>query len=252
LVVELFCQQLTRAQIARPSDSPFDHPLREVVVDLGLSEFYEPRRNVHNTLACYYYPKFLVKQLDFREKGAEWVGIVPVRGDKEPACAQSKDDGELRVDQNDWDGYFSGVVGEMVFLDAADGMNGSMRFRIVDATSGRTVFEDEAKRKYRIRNNTLAWEGQRLQIETRADGPPVLSYNRGYFADCPLPKGGTACWNKIRAATGLQQASAPVCTGVFKEDPDDPVVIFYRVRLELAAKPVLTLAPGPVRCEAQD
>jgi hypothetical protein len=107
------------AQIARPSDSPFDPPMRKQVVDLGPSEFHEPRFKVRNTLTCFYYPRFMVKQLDFRQKGAEWDAIVPVRGDSVPKCEQTRDEGEIRLEP--W-GYFSGVVGNLLFLDASDGL----------------------------------------------------------------------------------------------------------------------------------
>src|SRR5581483_4151635 len=194
-----------RAQGAKPPTSPFDRPVREVVVDLEPSEFHMPNDKIRSTLTCDYYPRFLVKELDFREKGAEWDAIVPIREGKAPKCEQTMQDGEMRLDSTKWSGYFSGVVGNLIFLDDSDGLNGGLAFEVVDAASGRTIFEDEAKRRYRVKNNTLVWEGERLRIERRPNGVPVLTYLRAYRADCALPKDGAACWNKIRAATGLKQ-----------------------------------------------
>lgn len=244
------CWPRANAQIAKPAESPFDRPVRTATVDLGLSEFYRPIDKIHSRLTCWYYPHFLIKELDFRQKGAEWDAIVPIGAGHAPKCEQAKQTGEIR--QSDYGGYFSGVVGNLVFLDAADGLNGGLAFRIIDATSGKTVFEDEAKRRYRVKNNTLVWEGERLRIEKVTNGVPALTYLRVYHADCVLPKDGAACWSKIRAATGVKQATAPACTGLFKEDPDDPSVIFYPVRVELGPKFVPVPAAGQARCEAQE
>jgi hypothetical protein len=240
-----------RAQIAKPSRSPFDRPLSKKVIDLGPSEFYEPRFRVRNTLTCFYYPRFMVKQLDFGQKGAEWDAIIPAAGSNEPRCEQTKGDGEIRLDQN-WSGYFAGAVGNLVFLDASDGLNGSMAFRVIESENGREVLRDTARRKYRIKDNKLVWEGQRLHIVRRRNGSPVLTYTRAYFAQCPLPKGGAGCWNKIRAETGLKQPTTPVCDQQFKEDPDDPSVIFYPVTVELELNPRPIPVLGRVRCQDQE
>lgn len=219
-----FSLQKTGAQVATPPKAPFDPPVRKVAVDLGLSEFYRPIDKVHSTLTCYYYPHFVIKELDLREKGAEWDAIVPIRRDEVPKCEQALEDGEMRLDPRKWSGYFSGVVGNLIFLDDSDGLNGAMAFEVVDAANGQTVFEDEAKRRYRLR------------IHRQPNGPPALTYTRGYFADCPLPKDGGACWDKIRRTTGLKQLAPPTCTGQLKDDPDDPAVIFYPVRVVLGPK----------------
>jgi hypothetical protein len=241
-----------RSQIARPQASPFDRPVRTVKVDLGPSEFYEPKGKVRNTLTCYYYPLFVVKELDEGEKGAEWGGIVPIIAGNLPQCKQNQEKGEIRFDQVHWLGYFSGVVGNYVFQDAPDGLNGSLYFRIVDATTGKNLFEDEAKRNYRMKDGNLVWEGERLWIERPARGGPVLTYTRGYFAKCSLYKDGAACWKKIRAATGLPNMPVPKCSGEYKDDPDDPSVIFYPVRVALGPQSEAKPVPGPVRCEAQE
>jgi hypothetical protein len=204
---------------------------------------YRPNQNFRSTLTCSYYPRFLVKELDLGEKGAEWDAIVPIREGKTPKCEQTQQGGEIRLDQHDWSGYFSGVVGDLIFLDASDGLNGGLAFEVVDA---------EARRRYRVKNNTLVWEGRRLRIQRDPNAAPVLAYTRAYRADCALPKDGAACWNKIRAVTGLKQAAPPACTGLFKDAPDDPSVIFYPVRMELGPKLVPVPVPGPVRCEAQE
>jgi hypothetical protein len=79
----------------------------------------------------------------------------------------------------------------------------------------------------------------------------MLTYTRGYFAECSLQKDGAAWWSKIRAATGLPAMATPVCTSEFEDDPGDPSVVFFPVRVELGQKLVAVPVPGPVRCEAQ-
>lgn len=239
-------------QIARPQASPFDRPVRTVKVDLGPSQFYEPKRKVRNTLTCYYYPLFVVKELDEGEKGAEWGAIVPIVAGNPPQCKQNQEKGEIRFDQGQWEGYFSGVVGNYVFEDAADGLNGSLAFLIVDAMTGKNLIEDEAERIYRMKDGRLVWEGERLRIERPARGAPVLTYIRGFFAKCSIYKDGAACWEKIRAATGLPKMPIPKCSGEYKDDPGDPSVIFYPVRVALEPNPEAKPTSGPVRCEAQE
>lgn len=251
-ILALFCGLHAHGQIARPRASPFDRPMRHLEVDLGLSEFYEPIQNMHSYLTCYYYAHFLVKQLDLRQKGAEWVGIVPIPKGEAPKCNQAKEKSEIRLDQKDWEGYFSGVVGNLVFIDDADGLNGSIGYVVFDATSGRELFRDQAERKIKMKGGRLVWEGQRLRIERSPHGAPVLSYIRAYFADCSLQKDGAACWSKIRAATKLPAMAVPACTGEFKDDPDDPSVVFFPVRVVLGSHPEPEVMPGRVRCQAQE
>jgi hypothetical protein len=234
-------------QTAGPKASPYDRPLRTVRVDLGPSEFYESARNMHSYLTCNYYPGFMVKDLDLREKGEEWIGIVPLRQGRTPKCVREQEKEEIRPDNREWEGYFVGVVGTLIFSDNSDGQNGSMGFCIIEAATGRKIFYDQAKRSYRLKNGNLVWEGERLRIERRPEGAPVLTYTRGYFAECSLQKDGPACWNKIRASTGLPAMAAPACTGEFKDDPGDPSVVFFPVRVELGQKLVAVPVPGPVR-----
>ncbi len=239
-------------QAAEPTASPFDRPLRTVKVDLGPSEYYEPAQKMHSYLTCNYYPGFLVKDLDRREKGEEWIGIVPVHQDKTPKCVRERAKEEMRPDNREWEGYFAGVVGKLIFINNSDGLNGSMGFSIVDAATGRKIFYDQAKRNYRMKDGNLVWEGERLRIERRSEAAPVLTYIRGYFAECSLQKDGAACWSKIRASTGLPPMDTPACTGEFKDDPGDPSVVFFPVRVELGQKMVAVPVPGAVRCEAQE
>jgi len=249
-VVSMVVFMQAKGQIARPQASPFDRPVQTVKVDLGPSPFYRPNDKVRNTLTCYYYPLFVVKELDEGEEGAEWGGIVPIVPGNQPQCKQDQDKGEIRP--VDWLGYFSGVVGNYVFQDAPDGLNGSLYFRIIDAATGKNLFEDEARRNYRMKDGNLVWEGERLRIERPARDGPVLTYTRGYFAKCSLYKDGAACWEKIRAATGLPKIPIPKCSGEYKDDPDDPSVVFYPVRVVLGRRPEAKPVSGPVRCEAQE
>jgi hypothetical protein len=72
------------AQDSRAKVATFDPPLKKKVVDYGASPYYEPRQNVRIRLTCFYYPKFVVKQYDEGQKGAEWLAILSVKEGKAP------------------------------------------------------------------------------------------------------------------------------------------------------------------------
>lgn len=56
----------------------FDKPLRMIDVNLGKSRYLMPRSSSRILLSCYYYPGFMVKELnDPGLKGTRWVTITP-------------------------------------------------------------------------------------------------------------------------------------------------------------------------------
>jgi len=88
-----------------------------------------------SSVTCYHYPTFTIKEYDQGEKGAEWLSIVR---SSEAACVRRRGEDE-RV--YDWSGYFRGAKGTLVFLDAADGMNGGLPFAVFDVNTGRKLFQ---------------------------------------------------------------------------------------------------------------
>jgi hypothetical protein len=132
-------------------------------------------------LSCFYYPTFMVKQLnDPGLKGAE-IAIAPVHGHV-PACRRSHGAGERLVGKWGWSGYFRGVKGQLLFLDAADGTNEGMPFAIFDWKSGKKLFQD----------SVLFWNSGPVDPEVEfayaPDGNMSMSYLRVVEADCRYPR----------------------------------------------------------------
>ena len=65
-------------------------------------------------LSCFYYPDFMVKELNNPGlKGAE-ISIVPVVGKQVPACRRSRDANEQSITRvKAWSGYFKGVKDQL-------------------------------------------------------------------------------------------------------------------------------------------
>ncbi len=173
-------------------------------------------------LTCWYYPHFMVKQVDLGEKGADQLSVVPIG----TTCKRANVAGE-KIVGDAWGGYFSGVKGEFIFFDGDDGWEGGMGF---------AVFSPDAKKLFDdARAGSFA-------IEAKGSGA-VLRYRRLYRAGCSLFSGGDACWKTIRHDTGLTGA-APGCRADYvreqkrvpkfaKQTADDPTVIAYEVSVAI-------------------
>ncbi len=239
----------------------FDKPLRRTAVDLGRSSYLMPDNPSRMELTCSYYPDFMIKQLDDPGlKGAAWIRIVSVADGHIPACARSRQTGEKGFGRR-WSGYFAGVKGQFIFLDAADGVDGGMRFAVFDARTGQKLFEDSA----------LRWEGHeikdKLVFAHGTDDRLSMRYRRVVEASCSIPKGGDSCWNRIRAKYRLPSSRVPTCIGYSSPgqtpwrvgDPGMPPeaietnsAVAYPVVATLLPRPSIKPVPGPVRCSPVD
>jgi hypothetical protein len=206
-------------------------------------------------LTCFYFPGLMVKQVDLGEVGAEQVSFVavPPGGAKVP-CRRENAAGEMVINPADWAGYFKGVKGGYVFLDAADGWNGGLGFAIFSAADGRKLFDDTT--------TTLR------VIEPTATGLH-LRYRRVYAAPCSLFADAAGCWQTILQETGMQEAgiaapAPPDCRESYRreqqrvpkfaeETAHDPTVIYYEVDLLLASDArKMTPLPGKITCKPAD
>jgi len=67
-------------------------------------------------LSCFYYPLFMVKQVDLGEEGAEQLSILyREKGREQPLCRRANAKDEMVINPNEWTGYFKGVRGKFVF-----------------------------------------------------------------------------------------------------------------------------------------
>lgn len=229
----------------------FDKPVRKTVVNLGRSPYLMPNNPARIQLLCFYYPDFMIKELNNPGlKGVRWVTVTPVINEDAPACRLSHASTE-RFMAKEWWG-FEGVKGSLLFLAAADGdENAGMPFRILDVKTGKKIFEDSAY-----------WDGH-LEFVHASDGSMSLKYLRVVGGDCSIPKDGMSCWSKFRGRYGLALATVPKCTGYRQEGkkewvvgdegvpPEDittPSTIAYPVVVELFPRPSIRAVSGLVKC----
>src|SRR5205823_14886169 len=90
----------------------FDKPLAKKTVDLGPSR---STPKTHAKVTCYFFSRFMVKEVDLGEKGAARLSIVPIAKGTTPACTRSRARAEKEIDPKEWTGYFKGVKNNFVF-----------------------------------------------------------------------------------------------------------------------------------------
>jgi hypothetical protein len=244
----------------------FDKPLYQRAVELGPSQSTPGARA---RVTCYFFPMFMVKEVDLGEKGANRLAIVPATKIKSRTCSRLYDQDEKVIDSDEWSGYFKGVKGSLVFFDADDGVNGGMGFAVYDAKSGKKIFSDIAAGP--------------LAFPDRQDKAVSITYTRVVEGECVVPKDQAACWDKIKRKLGLENAPAPDCKAGYEKSAqalakgrcqaqnssdaqclakeiqlarqqsnDSPSVASYPVEVLLAPEPVIKPVSGNVLCWPAD
>lgn len=215
---------------------PFDVPVKVDVVPLPLAQGAD---DLAPAITCSRYADFMVKQVDKGELGADKLALLP----KDAPCEETTA-GESII-KDDMAGYYMEAKGNYVFFTGSDGYNGGMPFVVMDAKTGKHLFDD---------NYTLDEDIQTVTVEGTS---LTLGFKRVYSADCSLYESKDACSDKVKAATGLgKDVAMPDCKPVYdayiKENPDyaadakvDPSVIIYEATLVFdGAKSVVTPVAG--------
>lgn len=228
----------------------FDVPLRKQVVDVGASENNPPGpQNFRVKLSCYFYPNFMVEEYNNeKEKGAEWVAIVPIENGAAPACARTHASGDRIFKWPEWSGYFKGVKGNLVFLNDPDGTDGGMGFTIFDFETGKMIFSDSAYDSSMWTRKVSISPFNHLRFSGVQDSDLTMTYLRVVEAGCDLHLERTACWDQVRKKLELKGARMPVCTGYAKISSRWESAVAYPVVVSLSAKPVAKTTAGPVKC----
>jgi hypothetical protein len=221
----------------------FDKPVRQTILDLGPSPNQLDFPNLHVHLSCYYYPSFMVKQLeDDGNKGALWVSVTRVQQGLAPACTRVRDRADRLIGQK-LEMYFMGVKGELVFLLSADGLSGGMYFWTFDSKTQKKIFED----------TILDYDHADIDFARNANGQVSLKYLRVFSGRCSVVKDGGTCWNKFKRVTGLKDAPMPKCDySQFPANPADPSVISYPVEVRLYPHPSSKALSSIAKCWAAD
>jgi hypothetical protein len=236
------CPALSLAS-AKDSSSLFDKPIREVRTPLPRDPDNPQSKPM---LSCFYYSHFMIKQIDLGEIGAQQISILYIqKGHEQPPCRRPNAKDEKVLDPKAWDGYFKGVKGDVIFLDAADGVNGGQGFAVINVSDGAKVFDDVAK------SEMSAIE---LISPTAQSDPNInpntaikLSYTRVYQAPCSLRADEKNCWLTIKQITGLTEQAPPDCAAWYeaeekrlpdrkRESASDPSVITYDVEVLLDSR----------------
>jgi hypothetical protein len=243
-IVLLIASLAAAPAFAGPAASPFDPPLKTVRVPLPKDKD-NPQSKPKVT--CAYFRDFMVKEIDLGEVDAEQLSIVPAAAAK--ACQRANVPAERVVSADGWSGYFEGVKGGFVVFSAGDGWNGGMGFAVMDAKTGRKLFDDA----YKTRISALSADS----------GSLTMRYRRVFAAKCSLASDAAGCWRQIRQATGLSGA-APECAAAYAHEArrtpkfarqvrDDPTVVDYDVEARVGAKgSVIHPLGGAAACRPAD
>jgi hypothetical protein len=214
----------------------FDKPIRKTIIDLGSSPDQPDFPRLHIHLSCYYYPTFMVKELDDDgNKGALRISVLHVGEAKAPRCIRALRAGERAIPN--YPGYFWGVKDKLVFVINDDGEGEGRYFVVHDSITLSKIFRDS------LRFNTEP------DFSRTAHSSPSMRYQRVFFAQCSLMKNGADCWRSVVDQTGLRNGRMPKCSG-YDDDVADPSLVAFPVEVSLYPKPVRTVLTGPVLCFA--
>jgi tetratricopeptide (TPR) repeat protein len=241
-------------------EEPFDRPLSKKVIMLPANPASPQAKPA---LSCFYYPNFMVKEIDLGELGAWQLSIIPAsRNYKETACRRQNIQSERVIDSDPdsgWSGYFRGVKGNYVFFDAEDGWEGGMPFAIYDGINGQKIFHD-----------AIQGDFQGLLFRPTSI---TMKYKRIYLSPCSMRADETGCWQKIQQETGLLNATAPDCRQAYRDALDaeiarrpseaekartqeiieDPTVLKYTVNVEIEnGQKTITALPDKIECSVAE
>jgi hypothetical protein len=199
LLLALLGAGVAGASHASAAETPFDAPAST----LKASAKVDPGNpQGKHEVKCFVYPRFMVKQVDLGEVGADSLSITPVVEGKTPACKQEKEPDEYVIPSEIWSGYFKGVKGDYLFLDAADGINGGLGFMVFSMSGKNKVFDD------------VAVKG--LKSIAIKDGALTLRYRRGVAAPCSAVAEGAACAERIVKEMGVEASALASCETGYK------------------------------------
>jgi hypothetical protein len=184
----------------------------------------KPAADSPGEIVCTYYGDLVVRESGTDSPAPNDAVLSPLaQGQPRPPCDARHADGGIALTTEGFS--FIGRKGQFLLFSATD-PNGAVPFMVIDATTGRVVFED----------GTAADRG--IQTVALDHGALRLRYRRGVNASCSIMQDAGACWSKlvadgkIPAAMAQSVPSPNVCAAAYKADKapaDDPSVITYDV-----------------------
>ena len=177
----------------------FDKPLAVKKVRLPADpQFPAARREA----ACYSYPGYTIKQLDFGEVGAERLSVLPTPEGKPAPCREAKEPGEYVLPPETWSGYFAGVRSGYAFFTASDGANGGMGFIVLRVADKKVLFEDAYEKV--------------LESADLSNGALLIRYRRVHAGNCSVVTNGASCADSIARETGVARSSLGICQAGYR------------------------------------
>jgi hypothetical protein len=195
-------------------------------------------------LVCTFYQDLMIRESGTDTPAPNAAVVLPLpSGQVRPPCDATHHNGEVALKTEGFS--FAGRKDHFLLFSATD-PNGAVPFIVLDAGSGRVVFED----------GTPAARG--LQAIAVENGALHLRYRRAFNAPCSIMQNAAACWSQLIAAGKLPQSmeksvpSAKLCAASYKSEKapaDDPSIIAYDVETVVdMAGPAQVTPRGPVTC----
>jgi len=196
-------------------------------------------------VTCTYYADLMVRETGTDSPDPADAAMVPLRpGAVRPSCAATP----AHAIALKTEGYaLTGRKGGFLIWDASD-PNGAEPFKVIDARSGKVLFEDGVAPALGLRR-TASLEHGRLR----------LTYRRAVNVDCSIVENAGRCWAKLVAAGQAPRSLTPLtqppkaCLAAYRRTPKtDPSILEYALDVTIdAAGRASVNAQGPVGCEPQ-
>ena len=195
-------------------------------------------------LVCTFYQDLLIRESGTDTPAPNAAVVLPLPpGQARPSCDAAHRNNEVALKTEGFS--FAGRKDHFLLFSATD-PNGAVPFMVIDASTGRIVFEDA----------TPADRG--LQTIAVDHGNLHLRYRRAFNAPCSIMQNATACWSQLIAAGKLPHSmeqsvpSPQLCAASYKADKaptNDPSIIAYDVETVVDSAGQAQVTPrGPVSC----
>lgn len=193
-------------------------------------------------IQCTYYHDFMLRETATDTPDPNDAALIPtVAGAARPGCDAVQHDKQVVLKT---EGYSYIGRKERFLLFSDTDPNGAVPFMVLDADSGKAIFDD----------GTPADHG--IQVVTLEHGALHLVYTRAFNAPCSLLKDPAGCWSRLvaegRVPRDATQPSRDVCIASYREESapaDDPSIVSYAVDTTIdATDQVNVVAHGAIGC----
>jgi hypothetical protein len=193
-------------------------------------------------IQCTYYHDFMLRETATDTPDPNDATLIPITaGAPRPGCDAVQHDKQLILKT---EGYSYIGRKERFLLFSDTDPNGAVPFMVLDADSGKAIFDD----------GTPPDHG--MQVVALDHGTLHLGYTRAFNAPCSLLKDPVGCWSRLvadgRVPRGAAQPPRDLCAASYKEEnapADDPSIVSYAVDTTIDATGQVHVVPhGAIGC----